>query len=62
MNGKVAKMLRKTGRESKAAKRWWNSLEPNERGDLRTAYNVMNDKRLAQSVERQRKHNEEKAA
>ena len=35
MNGKVAKMLRKTGRNSHKAKRWWNSLDKNERGQLR---------------------------
>lgn len=62
MNGKVAKMLRQTGRSSKQAKRWWNSLPPSERGDLRTAYNVMNNKRLEASEERQRIHNEEKNA
>ena len=38
MNGKVSKMLRKTGRDSKAAKRWWNSLSKAERGELRTDY------------------------
>lgn len=38
MNGKVSKMLRKTGRHSKAAKRWWNSLSKTERGELRTDY------------------------
>jgi hypothetical protein len=38
MNGKVSKMLRKTGRTSKAAKRWWNSLTRTERGELRTDY------------------------
>jgi len=62
MNGKVAKMLRKTNRENKQSKRWWNSLPPSERGDLRTAYNVMNDKRLAESKERQRVQNEQAKA
>ena len=38
MNGKVSKMLRKTGRTSKAAKRWWNSLSKDERGELREDY------------------------
>ena len=38
MNGKVSKMLRKTGRDSKSAKRWWNSLSKQERGELREDY------------------------
>jgi len=41
MNGKVATMLRKTGRDTHAAKRWWNSLGKDERGQLRSDYNKM---------------------
>jgi hypothetical protein len=39
MNAKVAKMLRKTGRNSKDAKSWWNGLTSKERGELRRDYN-----------------------
>ena len=41
MNAKVAKMLRKTGRDSHAAKRWWNSLSKDERGELRRDWNTL---------------------
>lgn len=43
MNAKVAKMLRKTGRNTHAAKRWWNSLSKDERGELRTSWNKLKE-------------------
>ena len=39
MNGKVATMLRKTGRDTHAAKRWWNSLSQDARRAVRSFYN-----------------------
>ena len=41
MNAKVARMLRKTGRDTHRAKKWWYSLDSNYRGELRTDYNAM---------------------
>jgi hypothetical protein len=46
MNGKVAKMLRKTGRTTQrnrqhSVKRWWYSLDKNERGELRRDWNKL---------------------
>jgi hypothetical protein len=43
MNGKVARMLRKTGRDTHRAKKWWYSLESSERGELRTDWNKMKE-------------------
>ena len=43
MNGKVSRMLRKTGRDTHAAKRWWNSLSKDERGQLRSDWNKLRD-------------------
>lgn len=47
MNGKVAKMLRKSGRtkprtgQQHSVKRWWNSLAKDERGSLRSDWNKL---------------------
>lgn len=41
MNGKVAKMLRKTDRNTHGAKRWWHSLGKDERGQLRSDWNKL---------------------
>ncbi len=45
MNGKVAKMLRKTGKANTkvphSMKRYWNSLSKEDRGQLRSDYNKM---------------------
>ena len=41
MNGKVAKMLRKSGRDKHTGKRWWNSLSKGERGQLRSDWNKL---------------------
>lgn len=38
MNGKVVRMLRKMRRSSKADKRIWNELTPEQRGAIRWAH------------------------
>ena len=43
MNGKVAKMLRKSGRNTNDGKRWWNSLGKDERGQLRSDWNKLRE-------------------
>lgn len=43
MNGKVAKMLRKTGRGTAGGKRWWHSLGKDDRGQLRSDWNKLQD-------------------
>lgn len=44
MNGKMAKMLRKTNRTSKKDKRWLMSLNQKERADVRHEYMELRNK------------------
>ena len=43
MNEKVSKMLRATGKDTHAGKRWWNSLGKDERGQLRSDWTKLKE-------------------